>query len=195
MSEQKQIIINEKKLNYLQAGEKTGKPILMLHGMKFNSTTWEETGILTKLGEKGFNVIAVDLPGFGESHAMDLEKGATLKLIIEKLKLVKPIIIAPSMSGGYVLPVVAADEDILSGLVAVAPTNIPDYAEQIKGKTLPVLAVWGDNDEIVPPENADILCRNLSDCSKVIIENGGHPTYINETDSFLENVLVFLKQF
>ncbi len=160
--------------------------------MKFNSATWAETGTLEFLGENGFHAIAVDLPGFGKSENTDMGKPEILKTIIKELGLTDPAIIAPSMSGGYSLPVIADAKTRLGGYVAVAPTNIPDFAEALKGNSLQTLAIWGSNDEIVPPENADILCNAMPNAKKVIIKNGGHPTYLTETDQFQQHLIEFL---
>lgn len=180
------------RIHCLAAGEKSDKHILLLHGMKFKAETWKELGTLEFLAGKGFYAVAVDLPGFGESEALDMEKEAILTQIIEKLELEKPVIVAPSMSGGYSLPVIAAGKPELGGYVALAPTNIPDYVEKLKGCSLPALAIWGSDDQIVPVENCHLLCDAMVNSKKVVMENAGHPSYLNETEKFHNHVLDFL---
>lgn len=194
MITEKTITIEGTKVHYLESGDEKGKDILLLHGMKFNSATWQETGTLELLGQKGFHVIAVDLPGFGKSPMIEMEKPETLKTVITKLGLSEPIVVSPSMSGGYTLPVIAEGDLSFGAYVAVAPTNIPDYREDLKGNRLKTLAIWGSNDEIVPPVNADVLCNAMPNAKKVIIENGGHPTYLNETAIFHQHLTAFIEE-
>jgi len=77
--------------------------------------------------------------------------------------------------------------------VAVAPTNIPDYVERLKGNSLPALAIWGGNDEIVPVENADLLCDCMTDIRQVVFKDAGHPCYLEETDAFHRELLEFFR--
>lgn len=190
---EKTIVIENTSIHYLETDKQTGRDILLLHGMKFNSGTWMETGTLELLEKEGFHAIAVDLPGFGKSENLDMGKKETLEIIIERLGLSEPIIVAPSMSGGYSLSVLAEGKIKLGAYVAVAPTNIPDYREALRGNSLSTLAIWGSNDQVVSPENADILCSAMTNAKKVIIENGGHPTYLIETTVFHQHVMAFLK--
>jgi len=52
------------------------------------------------MAQKGYRAVAIDLPGFGESAASDDAARFLIKLMAE-LKLVKPIIVSPSMSGQF----------------------------------------------------------------------------------------------
>lgn len=191
MVEAKQVIIGGATIHYLEAGDPSNQDILFLHGMKFSSQTWNDLGTLDFFESQGFHPIAVDLPGFGKSNDLSMEKDAILLTLMDKLELKKPFIVTPSFSGGYTLPIVADDPSHLSGFVAVAPTNIPDYAEKLKGNSLPTLAIWGSNDEIVPIENSDLLCRSMTNTRKVVFKDAGHPCYLNETEGFHRELLAF----
>ena len=52
---------------YTEKTNKTRIPILLLHGPDWQSETWEWLGTLNKLVEFGFDPIAVDVPGRGDS--------------------------------------------------------------------------------------------------------------------------------
>lgn len=184
--------IGKTDIHYLEAGQAGNPEVLLLHGRSFHSGTWVETGTLDMLAENGFHVFAVDLPGFGKSAQNDMGKPEILKAIIAGLKLTMPVIVSPSMSGGFALPVIAEGKVPLKGYVAVAPVSIPDYADQLKGIPLPVLAIWGSEDQVVPPENADILCEAMPNSEKVVIEGGAHPSYLSHTDLFHSYVIGFL---
>jgi pimeloyl-ACP methyl ester carboxylesterase len=193
MVEERYCVIDEAKIHYLEAGESSSQCILFLHGMKFSAQTWNELGTLNFFEAEGFHPVAVDFPGFGKSEALAMKKEAVLMAIINALGLVKPFIVAPSFSGGYSFPVVANDPSKLSGFVAIAPTDIPEFAEQLNGNILPALALWGSNDEIVPIENAHLLCRSMSNITKIVFKDAGHPCYMTETDAFHNHLLEFFR--
>jgi pimeloyl-ACP methyl ester carboxylesterase len=52
-------------LSYLESGPPDGPPVLLLHGLLSDATTWERA--LPALAARGLRVIALDLPGHGES--------------------------------------------------------------------------------------------------------------------------------
>jgi len=193
MIEERHLHIDGAAIHCLEAGKKTDPDILFLHGMKFSSQTWNDLGTLAFFESNGFHPVAVDLPGFGKSEDLSMEKDAIVRTLMDSLALLKPFIVAPSFSGVYTFPVVTDPSVPLSGFVAVAPTNIPDYAEKLSGNPLSVLAVWGSNDEVVPVENADLLCRCMSNTTKVVFEGAGHPCYMTETDAFHRHLLAFFR--
>jgi len=193
MVEERQLVMGGANVHYLEAGDTSNPDILFLHGMKFSSQTWNDLGTLDFFESRGFHPLAVDLPGFGKSDDLSMETHLILPALMKKLGLEKPFIVAPSFSGGYSLPVVADDPSSLSGFVAVAPTNIPEYVEKLKANPLPALAVWGSNDEIVPVEHANLLCGSMANISKVVFKDAGHPCYLTETDAFHRHLLEFFR--
>ncbi len=195
MIEERYFSIDGATIHYLEAGIKTDQDILFLHGMKFSAQTWNDLGTLEFFESKGFHPVAVDLPGFGKSDDPAMAKNAILRILMDRLALEKPFIVAPSFSGGYSFPVVVDDPAGLSGFVAVAPTNIPDHAEKLSGNPLPTLVVWGSNDEVVLIENADLLCRSMTNTTKVVFEGAAHPCYMTETDAFHRELLAFFRSF
>jgi pimeloyl-ACP methyl ester carboxylesterase len=192
MLTEKTLSIDTVDVHYLEAGKPGDPEILLLHGRSFHSGTWKETGTLEMLAANGFHAFAVDLPGYGRTPALDRPKPDILKAIIAGLTLVSPVLVSPSMSGGYALPVIAENALPLKGYVAVAPTNIPDYAEALSGNPLPVLAIWGSEDQVVPVDHADFLCNAMPNAEKVVIENGAHPCYLTHTDVFHAYLIGFL---
>src|SRR5262245_58643410 len=57
------------KLHWLEAGPADGRTVLLLHGQRFHSGTWQQLGTLDRLAAAGFHAVALDLPGFGASPA------------------------------------------------------------------------------------------------------------------------------
>ncbi|VFQ45623.1 alpha/beta fold hydrolase [Desulfoluna butyratoxydans] len=188
------IRIQETDIFLRRSGEENKQSVIFLHGMRFSSLNWEELGTLDLLADKGFDAIAVDLPGYGQSPAADIAKEQVLPLIIEALGVTAPIIVAPSFSGEYALPVISEHPSDFAAVVAPAPLGIPENAGALKGTSLPFLIIWGDNDPIVPVENAHILDSVLADSEVVILPEGGHPTYLNQTETFHRHLVRFLEK-
>ena len=100
MVREEHIVIEGSRMHYLEAGEGSNPDILFLHGMKFSAQTWKELGTLDYLASEGFHPMAVDLPGFGTSEDLSMEKDKILPAIMDRLGLEKPFLVAPSFSGG-----------------------------------------------------------------------------------------------
>ncbi|MEO6729435.1 MAG: alpha/beta hydrolase [Candidatus Dojkabacteria bacterium] len=66
--EQKQIIIKNVLLNYyaVESTTESSKVLVFLHGWRSNSTVW--FNLIKDLSQRGYNCIALDLPGFGRSQ-------------------------------------------------------------------------------------------------------------------------------
>lgn len=93
---------DELKIEYLRGG--SGVPLVLLHGFGADKDNWNRvSGYLTE----HFDVIAIDLPGFGNSTdniELDydvLTQVSRLKVILDKLK-IKELNLAGSSMGGYI---------------------------------------------------------------------------------------------
>jgi len=186
------LLINQKTIHYLEMGQSNPIAILFLHGASFNAKTWEDLGTLALMAEKGYRAVAIDLPGFGESAAIVGDRAVFLIDLMAKLKLVKPIIVSPSMSGRFSLPLLIKHPDKLSGFIPIAPVGIPDFETQLQGITVPTLAFWGDNDKLVPVVWAERLCAAMPNAEKKLLKQAGHACYMRETATFHEHLLKFV---
>jgi len=185
--------VGNMKLHWLEAGPVEGMPVLLLHGARFHSGTWKQLGTLDRLAREGFRVVALDLPGFGESPAAP--SGASLDLadFIAVQKLAKPVVLSPSMSGHIALPLVTRHPEQVAGFVAVAPVELPTYESALRKLALPTLIVWGEKDEVVPVAQAKALHGWVKDSQLVILQGARHPCYLDRPDEFHAALIAFLK--
>jgi pimeloyl-ACP methyl ester carboxylesterase len=97
----KTVYFKQEKVGYSDQGK--GRVVVLLHGFLGNRTIWKTT---VEDLSKSYRVIAIDLPGHGETpcfgyaHSMDL-MAKCVKVVMDGLKLKKYVIIGHSM-GGYV---------------------------------------------------------------------------------------------
>ena len=79
----------------------SGPPLILLHGIGLDRATWDPVvPILARERE----VIAVDLPGFGESQALDATPDvAALAAAVEGLGIERPHVAGNSLGGGIAL--------------------------------------------------------------------------------------------
>ena len=92
---------NGQQIRFMDKG--TGSPLVLLHGFTESLEIWED---FANALEKDFRVIAIDLPGhgqtgqFGQSHSMEL-MADVVKLVLDHLSVGSCVMIGHSM-GGYV---------------------------------------------------------------------------------------------
>jgi pimeloyl-ACP methyl ester carboxylesterase len=180
------------RVQYLVEGKKPGRAVVLLHGASFSSETWRKLGTLTTLAQAGYLAYAVDLPGFGKSSPGLSSNRTWLRVLLDLLQIERPVIVSPSMSGRFSLPLVTEEPTRLAGLVAVAPVGIANYAQELHRISVPVVAIWGEHDQLVPIEHADLLVRSVKRGRKVIIAGGSHAPYMNDPAAFHAALLSFL---
>ena len=181
------------KLHWLDAGPADGLPVLLLHGARFQSETWRQLGTLARLAAEGFRAVALDLPGYGASPASPPGVEPDLAAFIAARKLERPVIVAPSMSGKYALPLVTGHPERFAGFVAVAPVELPRYEKALRSLALPTLIVWGANDAVVPVQQAEALHSWVKDSRLVILPGARHPCYLDRPDEFHSALIEFVR--
>ncbi|XP_017587815.1 PREDICTED: protein ABHD14A [Corvus brachyrhynchos] len=173
--------------------------VLFLHGQAFTSKTWEALGTLALLAGEGYRVVAIDLPGYGDSPPVEMVVTAQgrrtfLDHVLQELGMQRPVLVSPSMSGRFALPFLLAHGDRLAGFVPIAPVGTKDYtAEQYQGVQTPTLILYGDRDTSLAPQALQNL-QHLPKHRVAVLPGAGHACYLDKPEDFHRALLGFLHQ-
>ncbi|XP_002741871.1 putative protein-lysine deacylase ABHD14B [Saccoglossus kowalevskii] len=156
--------------------------VLLLHGKRFTSQNWFDIGTLQHMIRFGYRAVAVDLPGYGLSKDVELtvDKGEFLLNIIKALKLEHSVIVSPSMSGTFALPLLMKHPEVFRGYVPVAPVETELYSADQYGKIqVPTFIVYGEHDTDFGQKSMNNL-KNLPNSRIYVIEGAGHPAWLDQ---------------
>eukprot|EP01041_Mallomonas_annulata_P002029 gene2029-3945_t len=168
--------------------------VLLLHGAKFTSKTWDDIGTLAVLSRAGYRVVAIDLPGHGKSKnwPKSVPPDEIIMLIIEAYGMKNPAIISPSMSGQFSIPFLISYPGLISAFVPIAPTfprKTFDISEITK-VNFPSLVIWGSNDKSGKLRSLELLKWRHS--IPLEIQGGDHACYLDYPLKFNSAVVRFL---
>jgi abhydrolase domain-containing protein 14 len=161
------ISANSCAIHYLRAGAQDDPIVILLHGMKFQASTWKELGTLEHLAGAGFQVIAMDMPGFGGSPACSAEQDSVLEFNIRH-------------------------QNLVSALVLVGAVGVEENRSRLSSITVPTLIIWGRDDRISPLTNCQLLHSAIHGSKKIIIEGAPHPCYLDNPDIWHRELVNFL---
>jgi len=186
--------VKELKIRYLREG--SGQAFVLLHGMSFSADTWVEMGLFDDLA-KVYDVYSFDMPYGARSRsekfdASDRDEYAEfLKELIKSLGIDKPLLLGASISGEVTLRYLTKPYPSKAAIVA-GPVGIKGLIPRLGMITVPLLAIWGEKDNISPPENAEILAGHVKNAETHIIKNAGHACYLDKPEEFKVLVRDFL---
>jgi pimeloyl-ACP methyl ester carboxylesterase len=120
-----------------------GEPVVLIHGVGSQWQMWEP--VLPAL-ERERDVIAIDLPGFGDSTSLPIGVAPTAAALadavagfLDGLGIERPLIGGNSLGGWIALELAARGR--ARAVVAVSPAGFADGWEQVAGR-LQLLANW-----------------------------------------------------
>ena len=180
------------RIRVVEAGAADAPAVLLLHGARFDASTWVELGTLDVLAADGFRAIAVDLPGYGESSASELEPADFLGALITALDAPRPVLVSPSMSGAFSLPFVTRNPERLAGFVPVGIAGSETYEQRLAELDLPTLVFWGGDDTLIPLERGRHLAERIPRAELVVLGGAGHPCYLDRPEEFHRRLSAFL---
>jgi len=173
--------------------------VVLLHSDKLDSSVWENTKTLELLFNMGYRAIAIDLPGFGRSYrykppAENYDKAVILEIVLKELGAMKSILVVPSMSGSYALPLILRGAFELDGFVAVAPHFTERFTKtEYSLLKLPTLIVYGEADKEYGEKSANDL-MNIPDSKVHVIRGAGHACYLQNSEEFNEVLKNYLEE-
>ncbi|XP_061689787.1 protein ABHD14B [Syngnathoides biaculeatus] len=189
-------------LFYRQSRASSGEAemsVLLLHGRRFSSENWLKIGTLHALADAGCRAVAVDLPGLGRSSSAEapaavgeLVPAAFLTDVCERLRLGPVVLISPSLSGMYSLPLLLQQPHMLRAYIPIAPICTDKIsAQQYRSIKVPTLIVYGDGDT----ELGEVSLSNLSQLpnhSVAVMKGAGHACYLDDPDAWHRLLVDFL---
>lgn len=103
------------------------------------------------------------------------------------------VIISPSMSGSFSVPLLLRNPGLFAGYVPIAPIDaISHSSEEFAAVTgVPALIVYGEKDKM--GTRASLLLEAIPGSDLVMIKGAGHPAYLDDPGQFHQFLLEFLK--
>lgn len=185
------------RIHFIAKGPRDGDlpPVVLLHGARFQASSWDELGTLDALADAGHHAVALDLPGFGQSPQTRIERPAIwIAAVLDRLELKRAVLVAPSMAGQLGFALALRFPERLFGLVMVAPVGVRRLKGQLNRIRTPLLAIWGSKDEALPPALGDELIAAVEGSRLETIEGGSHPCYNDDPERFHTLLLGFLAE-
>jgi len=176
----------------------TGKVVLLLHGAAFTSQTWvDKVETMATLAALGHKVIAIDLPGFGKTKVYDKEatqdKGSYLSAAIDILTPdVKPVVITPSMSGSFIIPLLEMSPEKISAWVPVAPVHTDKGKGFFPQIDIPTMIVYGELDASLGVRSRNDLILIRTSTKPQVLPGAKHPAYLDQPDLWHQLLFNFI---
>lgn len=181
--------------------EKPLLKVLFLHGQRFSSEDWKKKNTLEFLAKKGYEVMAIDLPGFGKSKfktpSTPADKGKFLSDFISRMGYKNAVLVVPSMSGSFAFPFIFTGGNVrlLKGFVPIAPVGTEGFKEeQFKALSLPTMAVFGQDDKMSFVAGAKEKLKLIPGVEVKTIDHAGHACYLDQPAEFHSLMESFLEK-
>ncbi len=178
------------------AGDPANPLVLGIHGWSQQNgwQTWEP--LMLPLAEAGYCVVSVDMPGWGDSPALDnlpLAGWRAVSVVIDimdGLQKESAVLLGKSWGGGVAVNAGVAYPDRIKKLVLTAPA-LRDL-DQLPRLTQPVLLTWAEDDPVIPVAMAYKYVSAVPDIAFIGYPTGGHSAAQNNAADFAPRVTEFL---
>jgi pimeloyl-ACP methyl ester carboxylesterase len=180
------------------AGNPADPLLLAIHGWSQRNgwQTWEP--LMAPLAEAGYFVVSVDMPGWGESPALDnLPLGGSRAVqvvidILDGLQKETAVLLGKSWGGGVAVKTALAYPNRVTRLVLTAPAlrNL----NQLSQIAQPVLLTWAEDDPVIPVALADQYLAAVPDITYVSYPTGGHGAAMKNAADFAPQIITFLAE-
>jgi len=173
----------------------SGQVLFLLHGAAFTSRTWEnEIGTIQTMASLGHKVIAVDLPGYGQSSKYDGDRGEFLIKLVKTLSPNdKPVLVSPSMSGTFSLPLLNRSPELICAYIPVAPVATSSYSKSFyESLQVPTMIVYGEKDLGLGLTSAKHLSDIPTSTTPQILADSRHPAYLDQPEVWHQLIYNFM---
>jgi pimeloyl-ACP methyl ester carboxylesterase len=131
-----------------------GRPLVLVHGFMMSHWYWRL--VIPALAER-FEVLSVDLPGFGESDRPHPDRfgydhrafAGALAELAQRLGLAPAVFVGHSMGGGSILSLAAERPELVERLVLVAPAWHPLRVPPLEARVLASPLGWRAFDAVL----------------------------------------------
>ena len=176
------------------SGTGEGPTLVFLHGFMFTGEIWNQIGLFPALEEKRIPFTAVDMP-YGhhsecEPASSDPEDNIT---VVSQIAGDRDIVVGASIGGNIALRY-AVDHPV-RGLILIAPVRTlqDDLVKKYDELNVPVLIIYGENDNVVPKNEMEALSGRLN-ASLRIYDGAGHPAYKDLPERFNTDIISFCEK-
>lgn len=166
------------KVRYSDKGK--GRVVVLLHGFLESLDVFKE--LSSKLATS-FRVIAIDLPGHGQTpcvgyiHTMEL-MAECIKEVMDSLHLKKYVVVGHSMGGYVALAFAELFPQHMKGLCLFHSTAMPDSEEKKKNRERVAEIVKNDHSQLVAelipklfdPENVSLLKTEVAHAKQIALD-------------------------
>lgn len=180
------------------AGEPSNPLVLGIHGWSQRNGwhTWEP--LMEPLATAGFCVVSVDMPGWGESPAMDAlplggERAVQVVVdIMNGLQKETAVLMGKSWGGGVAIQAALERPERVTKLILSAPA-FRDM-ERLREVRQPVLLAWAEDDPVIPPAYGNKYRSALRNSTLVMYPSGGHSAAPKNAEDFAPRATEFLRE-
>ena len=172
--------------------------VVFLHSDSYDSRIWEDLQTLDILHALGYRALAIDLPGYGYSQSDDIpnedfNKAVILEHALIELNATEAVLVVPSMSGSYALPLLVRGFLKLKGFVAIAPHSVENFSKvEYSSVKIPTLIIYGDHDTNYGAQSA-VYLRKIPSSKLHVMRYASHACYVHNPDEFHTSLVSFLR--